>query len=294
MKLPDFLSFEPLLIAKKKMGIARETLGDLEHIVISVPGLTRIQLESLGKEGLDVELDDVIENHDGTLVYKNKRVILYIRDVSGYGNFSSDPKFHISNCRTLRDMRQNNRFGRYVIANKDTGKFTVRAGLSGDLIEKRLDVCQNCLERLNFDGFVLGWDQGRRRIAVQNFSIRNFFERYPKTLHHDVPKYDESTAPMNRYSQDFAVTSRGLRSARGWRCEGVNCGVNLSDMELQKFLHVHHKDGQKSNDNPGNLLVLCIHCHALTYHHQHMRNTPDYREFVSIRSKLLRDLNLTS
>ena len=51
MKLPDFLAFEPLLAAKRKMGIARDTLGDLQHIAVPVPGLSRRQLESLAKEG---------------------------------------------------------------------------------------------------------------------------------------------------------------------------------------------------------------------------------------------------
>ena len=287
MKLPNFLSFEPFVIAKRKMGIAPNVLGDLRQIEIPISGPTKIEHEKLANEGLDVELDVVVENTDGTLGYKNKRVILYIRDVSSYGSFESDPKFHIANCRTLKDMRQNNRFGRYVIANKDTGRFSVRTRQSKKPFDKQLSVCQNCLDYLNFDEFELNWVSSQREIAVRNFSILRFFELYPKTLHYDLPAHTEVTAPENKYSDDFAKISARNRSERGWRCEEAGCGVVLSSPEYRKYLHVHHRDGLKNNNSPSNLKVLCLYCHSNQYQHHHMRSLPEYIEFMSIRSLLL-------
>lgn len=287
MKLPNFLKFEPFLEAKSRMGIAQSTLGNLQKIEISVSGPTFAELKSLSNEGLDIELDVVVENSDGTLGYKNKRVILYIRDVSGYGNFESDPKFHVANCRTLKDMRHNNRFGRYVVANKETGSFTVRTKQGRRTIEKRLQVCQNCLDYLRFESFELQWGEGQRQKTVREFSIKRFFELYSKTFHYDIPLHDETTAPENRYPTDFDKISTRIRIERGWRCEGEGCGVVPSEHKHRKYFHVHHVDGQKNNNASSNLKVLCIHCHAQQFQHNHMRALPEYFEFQSIRGSLL-------
>lgn len=51
--------------------------------------------------------------------------------------------------------------------------------------------------------------------------------------------------------------------------------------ERKSFLHTHHKDGYKSNNQRGNLQALCIGCHLTKPDHTHLRNLPDYRKFIS-------------
>lgn len=288
MKLPNFLTFQPFVDAKQRMGIPHLTLGDLRKVEISIAGPTYEELKSLENQGLDVELEVVVENPDHTLGYKNKRVILYIRDVAGYGNFESDPRFHIANCRTLRDMRQNNRFGRYVIATKDTGSFSVRSKQGGKPLDKKLLVCQNCLDYLKFGSFELNWDDKRRQQVVRAFSIKGFFEVYPKSLHYEIPKHSELTAPENKYSDNFAQISIEYRRERSWICEESTCGVDLSSPMYRRYLHVHHLDGLKHNNANDNLKALCLYCHAQQFQHQHMRSVPEYVEFQRIRNILLR------
>jgi hypothetical protein len=49
--------------------------------------LTALELERLtSQDGLDISLDDLKVLEDGTLAYKDSRVLLYIRDVPIYGD----------------------------------------------------------------------------------------------------------------------------------------------------------------------------------------------------------------
>lgn len=180
MKLPNFLVLDDLVRLKKAMGIPSNKLGNLRAVDVRRVGATVHEIRQLAEEGLEVDKQDVIPLPDGTLSYKDRRVILYIRDISQYGGNYSDPRFHFSDCTTLRQMRENLRFGRFVIATRDDGQFQLHYVDSGRRTDKRLDVCQNCLDRLNYKGFQLSMRADVRRAAVQIFSIGDFFYRVSK------------------------------------------------------------------------------------------------------------------
>lgn len=277
MKLPNFLASDDLNRLKRAMGIPRDGLGNLRAIVIKRDGATRDEIEQLGRDGLEVDKEDVVTLPDGTLCYKDRRVLLYIRDISQYGGIYSEPRFHFSNCATLRQMRENLRFGRFVVATRDDGLFLLCYIDSGRKADRRLDVCQNCLDHLNFDGFRLGMQPDLRRAAVQGFSVADFFARYPKTLHHSMPTYTDQTAPTNDYRPDFAFISRAYREKCNWTCE--TCGILLSKELTRRYLHVHHINGLKNENEDVNLKAVCIHCHALEPSHGQITAMRQYREF---------------
>ena len=84
MKLPDFLKSDLLNNLKSRMGIPRDKYGSLE-VIITAARLTADELKRLWEgEGIEVGFDDVATLKDGTLVYKNARVLLYIRDIQPY------------------------------------------------------------------------------------------------------------------------------------------------------------------------------------------------------------------
>ena len=88
MKLPNFYDFEPLNSLKERMGLAREDLGALD-VHVGASRLTAAELERLtSQDGLDISSDQLRILDDGTLAYKDSRVLLYIRDVSVMGNVS--------------------------------------------------------------------------------------------------------------------------------------------------------------------------------------------------------------
>lgn len=280
MKLPNFLVSDDFIRLKSAMGIPRDKLGNIRAIEISRDGATREEIRQLAKGGLEVRKEDVVPLPDGTLSYKDRRVLLYIRDVSQFGGNSSDPKFHFSDCKTLQNMRRSHRFDRFVIASRDDGLFLLHYIRSGHRTDKRLEVCQNCLDLLNYKDFRLDMPNHIRWKAVREFSIDDFFAAYPKTLHHSMPTYTDQTAPTNDYSPDFSRISRAYRQKRNWLCE--TCEIPLSKDVMQRYLHVHHINGLKNENNDENLKAVCIHCHALEPSHGHITAMRQYREFEPI------------
>jgi len=221
--------------------------------------------------GLDVELDEIGVYKDGTLTYKNKRVLVHIRDASHH-----TPRFHLVNCVTLLEMKSTGRFERYVVSESDDGYFYVRID-GKSLLRYKLPVCQNCLDRLEWNGFgIESLSSASRKLIVQNFSIKDFFAKYPISLHPIVPAHTVDTAPLNDYPENWTDIANKLKHQLGYHCQ--YCQLILG-VQYKKFLHVHHLNGVKSDCRPENLMCLCISCHADQPLHQSIKQTPDYLEF---------------
>jgi hypothetical protein len=280
MKLPDFLFDQDLNNLRAAMGAA---LGDYTAAPLG-PILTPQEVEQLQTEGIEIPLDEVQVLNDGTYVYKGRRVIVYIRDVEEYGDRSNLPRFHLAMCSTLGKMIEQGRYKkRYVVATREDGKFKIHRIKDNNIrkSDEVLDVCQNCLEELRYKGFSMQMGTDRRRTAVSGFSLGMFFDEFVKTCVWAAPRYDDVHAPANVYSVHFHRIARAIKEQRGYRCENVTCGRNLSDPGNRKFLHAHHIDADKSDSHPSNIKLLCIVCHSNQFQHSHLRESPDYREFCS-------------
>lgn len=237
-------------------------------------------IRRLGQEGIDVSIEEIKTLSDKTLSYRGQRVIVYIRDISKFRDDYKLPKFHISFCRTLEQMTNNNRWGKYVVANRDDGYFQICINNS-EYKSEQLDVCQSCLDQLSWAGFsISGMRKSERVNIVRDFSINEFFIQYPKSLFSITPKHTSDSAPANAYTSDWPIVSENLKMERGYKCESTACGIVLSGND-KKYLHVHHKNGQKNINSSSNLEVLCISCHAEEHAHSHMKSRSDYKEFIS-------------
>ena len=60
----------------------------------------------------------------------------------------------------------------------------------------------------------------------------------------------------NEYTVDWIEISRQRKEIAGYRCS--DCRLVLKGSHL---LHTHHLDGNKAENHPSNLLVVCIDCH---------------------------------
>lgn len=288
MKLPDFENFEPFNTLRKHM------MADLiTGFILGAPSLLSVlDLEVLKTTGKDVKIGDIKILRDGTLSYKNTRVLLHIRDVANYHHSPQNfrlPKFHLADCRTLKDMRDKNRFDRYVVSIRTDGKFILKF-ITNNHDETKilpLEVCMNCLELLSYKNF----NYINRQQIRDDFTIDEYFKLYPRTFFISKPKHTSADAPINKYPHDMDKISLEFRTMRSFRCE--SCGVNLGSNSLRKFLHTNHKNGLKYDCRHENLEALCILCHAERPLHTHMKTLPDYKVFITMHAQLLtaNDLN---
>jgi 5-methylcytosine-specific restriction endonuclease McrA len=236
--------------------------------------------ERLQQGGIDVNFDEIRVLGDRTLEYKGHRVLLYIRDVADFSSREKQdmPKFHFIFCSTLKSMSQSSRFGRYVVANRTDGEFQVNLiGQQDEPQFVRLNVCQNCLSEIRWKGFHSAQPRETKRLAVADFSLPEFFDKYPRDLVAVKPNHTSETAPLNVYPANWAEISDRARRNAFYKCGSCSVQIKRPD---SKFLHVHHKNGQKNDCHPDNLEVLCIECHADEPMHGHMKALPEYREFL--------------
>jgi hypothetical protein len=289
VKLPNFHTFPELDSLRRRMGIAPDIYGSLE-VVVDPGRLSEDELERLtSPDGLDIgSLNEIRVLEDGTLAFKNSRILLYIRDHTAYSGRSIDPKFHVANCETLKEMTRKARAARYVIATRVDGTFRLNIIDGNHKTEtlRKLAVCQNCLDFLKFDGFAMTSPKPSRMSIVTAFTLDRFFEKYARSLHIVRPEHDSDSAPLNDYTQDFSAKSNAIRAAANWTCQNPRCRVVLASREHRRFLHVHHLNSIKSDDGPHNHRVLCIGCHADEPNHGHMKRLPDYRAFTLLKASL--------
>jgi hypothetical protein len=279
VKLLNFLEDIRFNTLRGAMGAPLST----HKLEIKLPSPTFIQrpppapiIPSLPTEGLDVEAREISSHNDATLIYKNKRVLIHIRD-----SVKHVPRFHIANCSTLLDMKSNGRFARYVASEREDGSFFVRMN-GRELAIMTLPVCQNCLERLSWKGFSKDAMTSRaKQEAVETFSIQEFFRKYPHSLHPVIPVQTVETAPVNEYPLNWDTISNSLREQLGYVCQSCNLVVGET---YKRYLHVHHINGVKKDCRQENLRCLCVSCHSMQPLHENLKNSPDLIEFLKIFS----------
>jgi hypothetical protein len=273
MKLPDFLEFKPFNDIRREMG-AHE-LGEFS-LNLNWEEISLEEVAILEKEGIDVDVSDLKFLNDGTIAYKNRRVLLYIRDWKIHGNYSSLPKFHISHCSTLEDMIRQGRFKRYVVSTRTDGIFNFNLIQSNENQvynrEEKLDVCKNCLKYLNYNDY-----SSDRYKAFETFDLNEFFARFACSPIKTTPLETDKTAPLSVYPDDWNARSIAFKNAANWICH--RCKKDFSGGK-SKFLHSHHKDGNTFDNRPSNIEVLCIFCHSKEPYHGQLRGHAHYKEYI--------------
>ena len=255
------VDFSLLLRAVENMGAAQIDFD----INIQQEELDPIDAE-LGTSGIQVDFDQ-IDFNGGLANYEGRQVLIYIPDHSfnvldvlskeRMGN-----KFHVSYCRTLKEMRAKGRYFRYTATNKLDGYFNIfgKDDLSADEIkgEAELFVCKNCLTHLNYNGY-----KNNKANVFDGFSIEEFFSTYSSFFPYMPVGFTEN---MSGYTNDWKNISSEYKSDRAYICE--YCGVDLK--EAKKLLHVHHINGVKGDNNQKNLRALCLDCHKKQPSHNHL------------------------
>ena len=245
---------------ESRWKLGSSTLNPREQILIAL------------QEGIEIELSEVDVAPGGLLTYQGEQIILYIKDTHKSEEVNlyypeESTRFHLADCQTLRDMKRKGRFERYIVTQRQDGKFKVDwkdfdTGAMGE-VEAELKVCKNCLTSLNYNNYK---DKKTERNTIWvDFAIDGFLRNY-STFFPSKPSRTESTALIDRYVKDWPNISRKTRELRRWTCECCNLYLPRNT----SYLHVHHRSGVKTDNSDNNLEVLCALCHAKRPYHTHM------------------------
>ena len=238
-------------------------------------------LEDL-ERGIGIDLSEVISGPGSLLTYAGEQVILYIkdtRDAKDKLQYSPEQsrRFHVAECTTLSDMREKGRFERYVVTRRTDGFFTVdwleRETNKRGEIDAALKVCKNCLKEINYNRYETR--NSDKNSIWKSFSIPSFLRDY-STFFVRLPSRTDENAPIDDYVKGWSGISTSVRQARSWACE--KCSVNLE--HVKNLLHVHHKNGVKTDNSDRNLKVLCALCHAEEPMHNHLKVRGDEKQRI--------------
>lgn len=237
-------------------------------------------------DGREVTPEDVEITPGGLISVFGQQAVLYIPDQgSNLVEVLKDgvrakcgKRVHLADCSTIEHMKNSNRYQRYVARNGLSQEFLV----SGHDEHSRpvrdrlanLAVCQNCLVQLNYKDFRnIDWNSKRK--IIEQFAFDEFFARYSSYFKHKPQELLNKYAP-NTYVDDWKEISRRVRRESGWCCS--KCNVNLKDRK--NLLHVHHENGNRNDNEPSNLKVLCIDCHSKAPMHESMFVSLEHRKYI--------------
>ncbi len=249
---------------------------------------TIFEKELSSKKGLEVSLEE-IEIKNNLLSFNGKQIILFIPDQgaaisSVISGSRSGKKFHVSDCKTINDMKRSNRFERYRVTTNLTGWFHVfgktQFGTHKEG-EAKLQVCKNCLDNLNYK-------QCRRNTSirnqiVKNFSIEVFLQTY-STFFKATPE-EKNPNNISGYVDNWKDLSFEYRKKQNFTCE--KCSVSLRDH--QYLLDAHHINGVKTDNSDKNLMALCKICHSQEPKHEHMFVSTSQKTKIEAIRKLQAD-----
>lgn len=282
MKLTNFLLFSPLQQLRQEMKAELLTWSSS----FAWKGFSAQEWQELSDgRGLDVNLGDFEADENGLFHIKGKKVLVYIRD-QWLADYEQDTsyRFHLTDCTTLQQMRRRGRYqSRYVVTADTTGIFVVNKMVRGQQTLRDqlvpMSLCKHCwkeLVRRRFSHRVGG--------SYDKFSISQYFEAF-ETQIQELPTQNFATAPLNEYSDRHKELSILYRKNRHWRCEACNCDFS----QHRELLHLHHKNGLKSDNSIRNIVALCVACHSREPLHDRLHKTPQYRECKRIQEMQISD-----
>ena len=226
--------------------------------------------EALKRRGINVEFtggyttirptDVVFEKGRGNVEFQNAegekgifikdsnghyhQVFMYKRDyrLKTYGK----PKYHICKCEKIQEFINSGSFrDHYRYANTETVKVN---DIDDNRREKEvsdLPLCLLCAKEMSS--------------KYRNLSQKDFV-KILKEAGETNPEDEAKEVDIFGYVKEWQKISEAKREIENYTCE--KCGYHAENTFDRRFIHIHHKDGNKLNNKQDNLQCLCIQCHA--------------------------------
>lgn len=238
----DFAPLKAFLQARGYTIGNRDTYGPIPPEDVNAADITNGTM-SFREDGIFVIGKDGIE----------RQVFLYKKDYHlGYGK---PPKFHICKCSVIEDFISVGKFKQhYVRANSepvpvidldDAHRLKEISGLP------LCGYCKKIIKHIN--------------AADSTKFVEILQSANDQTLQEDVE------VDLFGYTRDWEAISRACREIHDYTCE--ECSLQITDGYDRQYVHVHHEDGNKLNNQKSNLKCLCLYCHAHVDDHHFRRLT---------------------
>ncbi|WP_180168582.1 HNH endonuclease [Acinetobacter sp. YH01003] len=270
MQLYDFLQDENLNSIREEMKAPLIDASELPYR----PGLTYADVFEIFDEP-ESNFEEIEVKQNGLLYYKGVLISLNIKDVNQTTGEENLPKLHISFCKALHNMKAAGRFKRYITSCKTTSfrkiRFVSESYVNSlKIVDCKLDVCKYCLEKIQWKQYTKTMSHEEKQFIVENFDLKEFYQTFEPQFYTDfkgILYKEEDRSPVNIYQKDWGYISYRYRKSKNWHCE-----LCKKSFEKNKaYLHVHHINGIKSDNNLANLRALCYVCHSKQPHHEHMQ-----------------------
>lgn len=176
---------------------------------------------------------------------EEQQIFLYKYDyhLTLYGK----PRFHICRCDTINQMIRANHFnGHYVRANTDPVPVQNMDNGYEEVMVSNLQLCKYCIDKINQYGNINSEEFVQILSEINNTN--------------DVDENIEIEVDIFGYTRDWEQISKNFREEHLFTCN--RCGLRIDDLFDRQYIHCHHKDGNKLNNNSSNLECLCIECHS--------------------------------
>lgn len=159
------------------------------------------------------------------------------------------------------------------MSRSEAGKLGAIASKAGTarLKQKRRNEYNKCPNRCKHCSIILPYEKKRNKFCSHSCAAsfnnlgtsRNPIGKNGKGSTRKIPQIKKGPIPLSELKSTSSIRSRLLLSRKFCETCGISewCNKGIS-------LEMHHKDGNNSNNNIGNLIILCPNCHS---------QTPNYR-----------------
>lgn len=162
------------------------------------------------------------------------------------------PRMHLCKCQTIQSFINRGSFNiKYRFAETDE---VMVIDLDDDNRKDKkvgnLPVCKYCINQLQSPNMVLV--RGSKDFAqlIGQVNKANVAKREQEDKEKDI----------FGYTKNWERVSRDYREKKGYVCE--KCGFKMTNPFGYCYIHVHHKNGNKTDNREENLQSLCIKCHS--------------------------------